>query len=222
MKEIKVSTRKDYNESRQQNKKKLRTSWQKKVRWPGDTRRRLSNQSESHELTKIELDRKCLRGGKTYQSAITRDARESFGPREKGMSQIAIVMSRDKFRGMEVVLLVYTVQYNQVLYRFPIRLAVLFGGTTFFSPSRDLLTGLLLVFGLLGSGLGWASGGSSPPGLLFQCQTVSNLAGLSETKQKRSPSPHGSKSNEYVPSSEKGIRSIQNIPKEYSVGNGTD
>lgn len=47
------------------------------------------------------------------------------------MSQIAIVMLIDNFRGkggQEFVFLVYTVQYNQVLYR----LAVLFGGQLFF------------------------------------------------------------------------------------------
>ena len=71
-------------------------------------------------------------------------------------------MLRDNFRGGEKPDLfgVGTVQHNQVLYRFPIRLGCPFWGTTFFSPSRDSLIGLqsALVLGLRGEPPGhWSS-----------------------------------------------------------------
>lgn len=72
-----------------------------------------------------------------------------------------------------------------------------FWGTTFFSPSRDLLTGLLSVIGLLWlSGLGWAGLGFRGGGPLRQVSsfsangTVSNLAGLKVRRNRRGADLH--------------------------------
>lgn len=70
------------------------------------------------------------------------------------MSQIAIVMLIDNFRGkggQEFVFLVYTVQYNQVLYR----LAVLFGGQLFFLRVVICWQGFCQLLGSCGY-LAWA------------------------------------------------------------------